>query len=819
MLGADPAGAGWVQRGADMEGSAPNERLGEVVSMSSDGTVVAAAAPGVVRVWELNGATWLQRGGDISQGGSIMALALSGDGTTLAVGNPYVVSAGRVTLFKWDGSAWITQQSIDGETANDRSGWSVALSRDGTALAIGSVYNNNQSGHVRMYRWNGSAWLKRGADIDGAYQEQFGSVLSLSHDGLVLAAAEGPGDGASVEVYHWSGSSWSYRDQITSGLGGGSVRYSLSLSEDGSVLAVGDPGFSTQRSRDGRAVIYTWNGSGYSNTAGIFVGAYSQDQLGTSVSLSADGNQVIVGDRGNETVRVYRCCKQSIDWEQIGDRVMGRPVGFQVDGGFVSASADASIFAVGEPLVDAESGLVRIYESDGIPGRPTSVSATAAAQSAVVTWDSPFDTGANPIHSYVVAAHDGTTCTWVSGPLTCEVTGLTNGRAYTFTVTATNSSGTSPQSVASTPVTPRTVPGAPGEPSATPGIRSAIVAWTSPANDGGDAVSAYRVTASPGGRSCTWGTGPSECVIDGLTNGTEYTFSVTAMNSAGWGMSATTTAVPGHLLTISSVSGQGTVSGAGDLVSCPPACLANAPDLLAITATPAPGWEFSSWGGACSGSSTTCTLTMNQAREVSATFVEAPDNGGGPPGGSDLTSTPINVPTPSGVRWSVQDLWIVAEFTSSSSSGYSITATSGSATRTGSCSQSGSWVTCRVQVTPGTWVGSITPAGSAASALTSRTLAATKVARIARPRWSKPTTRKPLAIRFKAAKKTTYSVSATLKGKKSRTLRGKCRVRKGSVACSIRLKLKGRWVVSVTPKSRGSFGKPSRKTIQVSSRR
>ena len=60
-----------------------------------------------------------------------------------------------------------------------------------------------------------------------------------------------------------------------------------------------------------------------------------------------------------------------------------------------------------------------------------------------------------PVTGYTVTARPGgKTCTWTSGPLHCTVTGLSDGTAYTFTVTATNAVGTGPASSRSAPVTP-----------------------------------------------------------------------------------------------------------------------------------------------------------------------------------------------------------------------------------------------------------------------------------------------------------------------------------------------------------------------------
>jgi hypothetical protein len=93
------------------------------------------------------------------------------------------------------------------------------------------------------------------------------------------------------------------------------------------------------------------------------------------------------------------------------------------------------------------------------PAAPTSVTATAGNASAAVSFAAPKDGGA-AITSYTVKANPGgATATGTGSPIT--VTGLTNGTAYTFTVTATNSVGTGPASSPSGAVTPATTPAPP----------------------------------------------------------------------------------------------------------------------------------------------------------------------------------------------------------------------------------------------------------------------------------------------------------------------------------------------------------------------
>ena len=124
------------------------------------------------------------------------SVSLSSDGSRVAIGATsfyeWSFSSGYVRIYEWGGNTW-TQlgMDIDGEAAEDNSGWSVSLSSDGSRVAIGAPSNDGNgdySGHVRIYEWGGNTWTQLGMDIDEAPAgDQSGGSVSLSSDGSRVA--------------------------------------------------------------------------------------------------------------------------------------------------------------------------------------------------------------------------------------------------------------------------------------------------------------------------------------------------------------------------------------------------------------------------------------------------------------------------------------------------------------------------------------------------------------------------------------------------------------------------------------------------------
>ncbi|MBK9639229.1 MAG: T9SS type A sorting domain-containing protein [Bacteroidetes bacterium] len=205
----NPANGGtWAQKGSDIDGETTHDWSGRSVSMPDSNTVAIGTpynngngiSAGHVRIYHwnpVNGGTWMQKGIDID-GDSIYSLS----GTSVSMPNSNTIAiggtgngnfGGYVRIYSWNGSAWVQKGiDIDGEALGDNSGYSVCMP-DSNFIGIGAILNNGngiESGHVRIYRWNGSAWVQKGSDIDGeAASDNSGFSVSMPDSNTVAIGA------------------------------------------------------------------------------------------------------------------------------------------------------------------------------------------------------------------------------------------------------------------------------------------------------------------------------------------------------------------------------------------------------------------------------------------------------------------------------------------------------------------------------------------------------------------------------------------------------------------------------------------------------
>ena len=323
------------QVGSDIDGEAEDDG-GDSVSLSADGTIVAIGAgsndgngvdAGHVRVYEWDGSAWVQKGGDIdgeaAGDASGRSVSLSADGTEVAIGaighesysdetGTMMSFAGHVRIYEWNGSAWVQKGSdIDGDAQDDRLGLSVSLSADGTRVAMGAPYNDgtaSNAGHVRIYEWNDSAWVQKGVDIGGeAADDNSGWSVALSADGTRVAVGgyfndETGSNAGHVRVYEWDGSAWVQKGSDIDGEGAGDQSgTSVALSADGTEVAIGAPG---HESYTGYVRVLEWDGSAWVQKYSDLDGDGQYASAGSSVSLSTDGNKVAF-IAGYGKVRIY----------------------------------------------------------------------------------------------------------------------------------------------------------------------------------------------------------------------------------------------------------------------------------------------------------------------------------------------------------------------------------------------------------------------------------------------------------------------------------------------------------------------------------
>jgi len=206
----------------------PGTYAGGSVDLDDEGNTVVVGAyksnteRGQVLVYDFNGSNWVQRGQILSGVNNYdqfgFDVSMSNDGNTIAVGskgwdsnpNNTTYEIGETAVYDWDGSSWVQRgSSIQGVNFFDQCGFSVSLSGNGNRMAIGYKGNNtafSAAGLVRIFDWDGNAWVQNGDPIYGDGVSVYsGHSVALSDNGSILAIGAIQGTGPINEFTNQQG--------------------------------------------------------------------------------------------------------------------------------------------------------------------------------------------------------------------------------------------------------------------------------------------------------------------------------------------------------------------------------------------------------------------------------------------------------------------------------------------------------------------------------------------------------------------------------------------------------------------------------------
>ncbi len=380
-----------IQIGYDIPGIVPSGNSGRVVSMSEDGSKVAISEVGKVRVFTEVAGIWNQLGNDIDHpsGSFGRAISLSENGSRIAIGNS---SYDEARVYEYNGSSWIEIGNfVTPYYYYYAQGSGVSLSADGKRVAISAPLEGYyHEGDVRVYEENNGVWTQV-LLVSGGYNysysygnypmgEQLGGKIDLSADGKTLAMTAIDTISSFVKVYAENNNgSWSKKgnDIIGNYINTTEVLgFSISVSSNGNQIAIGAHANDGNGTYDGFARIYEDINNTWTQIGSDLDGVASGDGFGSSVSLSGNGDRVVIGAPSFGSSQSNQGYVKTFDniggtWTQIGITVYGKSQ-TAIAGRSVSISADGGRIAVGSTGSTPfnNMGNTAVYQFDSIPLSP-----------------------------------------------------------------------------------------------------------------------------------------------------------------------------------------------------------------------------------------------------------------------------------------------------------------------------------------------------------------------------------------------------------------------------------------------------------------
>jgi hypothetical protein len=291
-----------------------------------------------------------------------------------------------------DTSYWVQRGGVltaSDAAANDQYGGGLALSADGSIMAVGAWQwegTATDQGGVYIYDRSGDGWVQRGSVLiaaDPGFDDSYGLYVSLSGNGEVLAVGAIYWEGSAtnqggVYIYDRSGDGWVQRGSVLQAPDAGSgdqFGNGVGLSGDGDVLVVAARFWDGSVANQGGVYTFDRSGDGWVQRGAVLTAADAKaDSYASTVALSADGEVLAVGgwkwdgaftDQGG----VYIYDRSGAGWVQRGSVLTAPDAGGDDRFGLaVTLSGDGNVLAVGAYLWDgpaSNQGVVYIFDRSG----------------------------------------------------------------------------------------------------------------------------------------------------------------------------------------------------------------------------------------------------------------------------------------------------------------------------------------------------------------------------------------------------------------------------------------------------------------------
>lgn len=320
--------------GASIAVSSDGGRIVVGAPHESDGTVHQTILRGAAYVFTRSGTSWSEEAQLLGQVRALgndgawfgTGVGISGDGATIAVGEPYTAGPnGTVYVFSRSGTTWTETGELYELTETGHGfGWAVAVSADGNRIAVGSPMADEaadppqtQTGAAYVFT-RYAIWQRelRISPSDAHVSDRFGWSIALDATGtrmlvgafLKVESIDGaPVSQGAAYVFARGGTEWEQEAKLVPAERSESdeLGSAVALSSDGSVAVIGAPGSTEDPERrriDGAAWVFRRDDHTWEDPVRL-VPQRPSPHVGVAVAASADGTRLGVGALGADDAR------------------------------------------------------------------------------------------------------------------------------------------------------------------------------------------------------------------------------------------------------------------------------------------------------------------------------------------------------------------------------------------------------------------------------------------------------------------------------------------------------------------------------------